>query len=129
MRHEVLMEMSLEQLDQYGQACGIDVTGKRTRAQKVALIEERRGRVADIEAVGMTLHVPVRRLHDKRVTDLLSRGQLSEAEADALMRGLLGDEQFEALIEHCTDEDGVVDVEAVGLAFASVAYGPELKNY
>lgn len=129
MRHDVMMEMSLEQLDQYGRACGIDVTGKRTKAQKVALIEERRGRVAEIDALGMTLSVPVRAMHDKRVTDLLDRGDLTEAEADQLMTMLLGDEQYGRLVERCTDEDGVVDVNAIGLAFATVVRSDELKNY
>lgn len=130
MRHDVMMEMSLEQLDQYGTACGIDVSGRRTKAQKVALIEERRARVADIDALGMTLHVPVRAMKDKRVTDLLDRdGGLSEAEADWLMGALLGKEQYDALIERCTDDDGVVDVSAVGLAFATIVRSDELKNY
>ena len=124
-----MMEMSLEQLDQYARACGIDTTGKRTKAQKVALIEERRGRVADVDAVGMTLHVPVRAMKDKRVTDLLDRGDLTEAEADWLMRALLGEEQYDAVIERCTDEDGVVDVSAVGLVFATLVRSEDLKNY
>lgn len=124
-----MMEMSLEQLDMYGKACGIDVTGRRTKAQKVALIEERRQRVADVDVLGMTLAVPVRAMRDKRVTDLLDRGGLSEAEADLLMTMLLGEDQYAALVERCTDEDGVVDVAAVGLAFATVITSPELKNY
>lgn len=125
-----MMEMSLEQLDQYAGACGIDATGKRTKAQKVALIEERRARVADIDALGMTLHVPVRAMHDKRVTDLLDReGGLSEADADWLMGALLGEEQYQALVDRCTDEDGVVDINAVGLAFATVIRSEDLKNY
>ena len=129
MRHEVLMEMTSDELDRYGEACGIDVSGKRTKAQKVALLEERRARVADIEVLGTTLHVPVRAMHDQRVTDLLDRGGLTEAEADALMTMLLGDEQYAALVERCTDDDGVVDVSAVGLAFATIVRSDELKNY
>ena len=124
-----MMEMSLEQLDQYARACGIDATGKRTKAQKVALIEERRARVADIDVLGMTLHVPVRAMKDKRVSDLLDRGDLTEAEADWLMRALLGEEQYDSVIERCTDEDGVVDVSAVGLAFATLVRSEDLKNY
>lgn len=124
-----MMEMSLEQLDQYARACGIDATGKRTKAQKVALIEERRARVADIDVLGMTLHVPVRAMKDKRVSDLLDRGDLTEAEADWLMRALLGEEQYDSVIERCTDEDGVVDVSAVGLVFATLVRSEDLKNY
>lgn len=124
-----MMEMSLEQLDQYGQVCGIDVTGKKTKAQKVALIEERRGRVAEVDVLGITLTVPVRALHDKRVTDILDRGGMTEADADWLMTALLGEEQYAQLVERCTDDDGVVDVHAVGVAFGTIVSSPELKNY
>lgn len=129
MRHEAMMGMSLEQLDQYAQACGIDVTGRKTKAQKVAFIEERRERVADIDAVGMTLHVPVRTLHDKVLNGMLSRGNLSEQEVDWVMTSLLGEDQYRALIEHCTEDDGLVDLEAVGLAFSTVIRSEELKNF
>lgn len=129
MRHDALMEMSLEQLDLYAKACGIDTTAKKTKAQKVALIEERRARVADIDAVGMTLHVPVRALHDKVLNDMLSRGNLSEQEVDWVMTSLLGEDQYRALIEHCTEDDGVVDLEAVGIAFGTIIRSEELKNF
>lgn len=129
MRHEVMMEMSLEQLDRYGARCGIDVTGMKTKAQKVELIEKRRGRIADVEALGATWHVPVRAAHDKRVNDLLARGNLTDAEADWLMGALFGEEQYQAIIERCTDDDGIVDTEAVGLALMCAIESPELKNY
>ena len=129
MRHDALMSMSLEQLDQYGRACGIDVTGRKTKAQKVELIEERRMRVADIDAVGMTLHVPVKAMHDKRVADLLASEPMSDADADRLLVMLLGQEQYDELVAHCTDEDGVVDYEALALAFGTVLRSSELKNF
>ena len=129
MRHDVLMEMSLEQLDMYGRVCGIDVSDKKTKRMKVAAIEARRGRTADVDVHGMTLTVPVRAMHDKRVTDLLNGGPLSDEQATELMVLLLGDEQYAALVERCTDDDGLVDVEAVGLAFATIVNCEELKNF
>jgi hypothetical protein len=68
-------------------------------------------------------------MHDKRVTDLLSRGDLTEAEADWLMTALLGEEQYQSLVERCTDDDGVVDIAAVGTAFATIIGSGDLKNY
>jgi len=129
MRYEVLMGMSLEQLDQYGRLCGIDVSGRKAREDKVALIEERRARVAEIDVLGTTLRVPVRAMHDKRVTDLLNGGPLTDEQASALMEALLGEEQRDKVVELCTDEDGAVDVEAMALAFATVVRSPELKNF
>lgn len=129
MRHEVLMEMSIEQIDQYAKVCGIDVTGKRTKEAKIALIEERRARVADIDVLGMTIAVPVRAMHDKLVVDLLNGGDLDDEQAARLLVALVGEDQYETLLDRCTDEDGVVDVEAVCLAFATIVRSPELKNF
>lgn len=129
MRHDVLMSMSLADLDRYGSACGIDVTGEQTRERKVEVIEERRGRVAEVNVLGMTLTIPKRRLHDQRLADILST-KLTDESASTAMVLLLGEEQYEAIIERCTDEDGVVDVEAIGVAFNTLFYGSdELKNY
>lgn len=130
MRHEVMMEMSLEQLDQYARVCGIDTGGKETKEEKVAFIEERRGRVAEIEALGTTLVVPVRALHDKRVTDALNGSKpLGDEEADGLLARLLGEEQYAEVVSRCTDDDGVVDVEALALAFGLIVRSEELKNF
>lgn len=130
MKHEAMMSMSLGQLDQYGKVCGIDVTGMRSREEKVAAIEERRARTADIDVLGMTLSVPVRTLHDKRVVDMVnSPDELSEDEADRLMTMLLGEQQYESLVGHCTDDDGVVDVEAIALALHVILNSDDLKNY
>lgn len=130
MRHEVMMEMSLSELDLYAQACGIDVTGTPTKEGKVALIEERQGRVAEIHMFGLTLAVPVKRLHDKRVSDLFEDGRLhSDKDAATVMTLILGKEQYEKVIERCTDEDGIVDVEAIGRAFMTLVGDVELKNY
>lgn len=130
MRHEVMMDMSLDELDAYGRACGIDVSGLRTKAQKVGRIEERRGRVAEVHMLGTTMTIPIRRLHDKRVSDLLRKeGGLTDEEAATAMVLLLGEEQYEEVIDRCTDEDDVVDVEALGCAFVALFSDPELKNY
>ena len=129
MRRDVMMEMSLEELDQYARVLGIDATGRASKAAKVDLIEERRGRVAEVDALGMTISVPVRRLHDKRVSDRLASGPLTDEGTDELFRDLVGEEQHAAVLERCTDEDGVVDVEAYGVAVARVLTSPALKNF
>ncbi len=130
MRQEVMMEMSLTELDLYAQACGIDATGASTKESKVALIEERQGRVAEVRMFGLTLAVPVRRLHDKRVSDLFVDGHLqSDKDAATVMTLILGEEQYERVIERCTDDDGVIDVEAIGRAFMTLVGDAELKNY
>lgn len=125
-----MMAMSLSDIDAYGKACGIDVTGLADKEDKVDYIERRRGRTAEVSVLGMTLTVPVKRLHDKRVSDLLRNGRVpSEEAATQAMVLLLGEDQYMALVEHCTDEDGTVDVEAIGSVYGKLFFDPELKNF
>ena len=129
MRHDVLMDMSLSELDEYGKVCGIDVTGRKGKAAKVALIEERQGRVAEVDVLGVTLSIPKRRLHDKRIADMLQGHMLTDDETARAFVDLLGEEQHALVLARCTDEDGIVDVDAYGLAFAKVMTNAELKKY
>ncbi len=130
MRHDVMMSMTLDELDRYGGFCGIDVTGIDSREGKVAEIEGRRGRVAELRALGTTLSVPSKRLHDKRVSDILNaRRPLSNAEVAEVMTLILGEEQYAEVIDRCTDEDGTVDIEAIASVYFTLARSAELKNY
>lgn len=129
MKREVLMEMSKSELDEYGKVLGVDVSGKRTVAQKADAIEKRRERVAEVEALGLTLSIPVKRMRDKRVTDLASKRPMTDADASELLGLLLGGEQMEALADRATDGDGTVDIDAMGLAMARILASDELKNF
>ena len=129
MKREVLMEMSKDELDEYGKVLGIDVGGKKTVAQKVDAIEKRRERVAEVDALGLTLSVPVKRMHDKRVSDLASKRPMTDEDATELLRLLLGDEQMARLAERATDDDGTVDADAMGLAMARILGSDDLKNF
>lgn len=129
MRHEVLMEMSEEELDQYAKVCGISTAGAKSAKAKVALIEERRARVAEVSVLGKTYHVPVRAVHTEEVAEALQRGVRSDEEARELMEAALGPEQNADLLARCADEDGRLDVEAYGTAFARIFTSEELKNF
>ena len=123
------MSMSASELDRYAKACGIDTGGTKSIKAKVALIEESRERTVDIAVCGMTVTVPMRNLHDKRIGDRIERGALNDnAEAERLMIDLCGQDQWEAIIERCTEDDGVVDIDALGLIIASVVTSGKLKN-
>ena len=129
MRREVLMEMSKSELDEYAKVIGVDVTGKKTVTQKVASIESARERVADIDVLGMSVAIPIKRMHDKRVSDLVAKKLMSDDDATELMSLLLGDDQMDSLIARATDDDGTVDVDAMGLAIARILGAEELKNF
>ncbi len=128
MNTEFLKRMSESELDEYASALGLSAKGAPDAAAKIRLIEGRRERAVTVRALGIDFEIPVKRGHDQRVADALSVAKDDETMA-AAMELLLGAEQFAILIEACTDADGTVDVEAMGLAFVKVATSPELKNF
>lgn len=129
MRKETLLSLSGAEIDRYAEVLGIDTTKLKAKAAKVERIEKARQRTADIEAMGLTLTVPIKKMHDKRITDRMSVGRLSDSQLDALMTDLLGEEQVAKVYEHCTDEDGTIDVEAVALVYTTIISSDELKNF
>ena len=129
MRHDVLMSMSKTELDSYAAVLGFDVSGKKTIPQKVAQIEKRRERTAEVEVLGLTVSIPIKRMHDKRVTDLMSKRPMTDQCATDLLVLLLGDDQMSQLINRATDDDGTVDVDAMGLAIARILGSEDLKNF
>jgi len=124
-----MMEMSKSELDEYATALGIDTSGQKTIATKVDLIEKKRGKTADIDVLGMTVTIPIKRLHDKRVSDLVAKRPMTDADAEALLFLLLGDDQVQALYNRVTDDDGTIDVDALGLSMARIMESDDLKNF
>lgn len=129
MRHDVMMAMSKSELDAYATSLGINVAAKKTIASKVAAIEDARGRCADIDVFGETFTIPIKAVHDKRVSDLATKSNLTDDDAMHLLELLLGEEQIAKLTELCTDEDGTVDVNAIALAMATILQSEKLKNF
>lgn len=129
MRHEALMEMSKSELDEYATMLGIDTSGQKTIATKVALIEKERGKTADVDVLGTTVTIPIKRLHDKRVSDLAAKRPMTDADAETLLTLLIGDEQVQTLYDRVTEDDGTVDVDALGLAMARILGSGDLKNF
>lgn len=129
MRKEVLETLSASELEGYAAVIGVDVSNVKTKKARIARIVEARERTADINALGMTLTVPIKRLHDKRVTDRLNGGVVDDEELMEIMAAILGEDQLAAIEAHCTDEDGTVDVDAYGVILAAVINSDELKNF
>ncbi|MGN0034645.1 MAG: hypothetical protein ACI364_02830 [Coriobacteriales bacterium] len=130
MNTERLKAMSLTDIDGYARVLGLDTTGKKTKEAKVAAIEKARQRVAEVDVLGVTCTVPVRAVHDLGVGRTLRKGgRMTDAEAEELMERLLGDEQFAAVMEAATDDDGVVDSDAFGFGFWQLVNSDDLKNF
>ena len=129
MNNEYLARMSAKELDEYGATLGIVMKSAKSKSDKLELIGQKRERCATVRALGIDFEIPIKRAHDKRVNDLLSKDGRTDTEAEEAMRLLLGDEQLNELVCACTDEDGSIDVDAMGLAYVKILSSDELKNF
>lgn len=128
MKKSIIDAMTSAELDDYARVLGIDIRACKTDEQKRARIIESRERVATLDIFGTEFTVPIRKFRDKKIQDRINAVS-SDSELDKLMQDLLGKEQFKALIGLCTDEDGVIDVDAYALCVNRILTSAELKNY
>jgi hypothetical protein len=129
MKHDTLMDCTKEELEAYAEYLGINLESKKGISQKVAAIEQARSKCVDITVFGHIFTIPIKAAHDQRAADILQKGSLTDEEVMRLLELLLGEKQLEDFIELCTDEDGVVDVEAMAVAMRRIITSDKLKNF
>lgn len=129
MRTDVLNSLTDEELEAYARSMGLTLRAFAGKADKVDFIQRRRGRAVDLTVFGVGLSVEVRRFRSTNFSDVMENAKRTPEELYGAFRGLLGDEQFDALMGACTDEDGEVDGDAVAVAFTRLLTCEELKNY
>lgn len=129
MKRSTLLRMTPEQLDGYARMLGFDVSGHETVEEKADAIEARRERVATIDVAGLSLTVPMKRLHDKRLIDKYKGGIKTNSDLESFIRDLVGDEQMDAIRVLVTDEDGTVDADGYLLVLNAINTSNELKNF
>jgi hypothetical protein len=120
--------MGEEELDRYANAIGISTAAAKTAAQKVALIEKERSRSVTVEALGVVLELPAKRVRDQRFSDLMNKSDRTDDDLKEAFALLLGESQYAQLVEAATDEDGTVDAIALGFALNSILTSEALKN-
>lgn len=127
MNSDYMAKMSAEELDELARFMGVSVVAAKSAESKARMIEERRSRVARVGVLGIEFEIPMKRVRDKRVSDLLD--EKTDAATEEAVRLLVGDGKFDELVAACTDDDGTVDVDAMGYAIAKIVCSDELKNY
>ena len=129
MNPDRMRSMSASELDAYAEALGFSARAGRTAEAKIKIIEERRGRTAELSVLGVQLSVPVKRAHDGRFSALLDKeGRTGDDVRDAF-KFLLGEEQHAELTAAATDEDGTLDEAAIAYAYNALLGSKELKNF
>lgn len=121
--------MSAKELDLYARAMELDCSKLKGVKAKREFIKQHLTKQADIKIFGNVYTVPVKRLHDKRVSDLLNGKNLTDDKLFEAMRLVLGDEQFDDIYAHCTEDDGLVNMASLTYAYLSVFENEELKNF
>lgn len=131
MKHEYLMQMDADGLEAYAACMGIDISNLKTKKAKVEKIEQARKKEATINVLGLNITIPIARVHDKRI---VTRAQTitydtPEDELNALLRDIVGDDNFAAISERCKEDDGYFDIDAYSSAMATILYSEKLKNF
>ena len=129
MNPEYMERMGASELDEYAKSCGINITRLKDKQLKINAINERRERIATVRALGIDFEIPIKRVHDKRLSDLLNNPNASDEDMTHAMVLLLGQEQFDELVSACTEDDGTVDVNAMGVAYVRIISSDNLKNF
>lgn len=128
MKRSYMEKMTLEELGEYAQLLGVATAPAKTVEEAIMLIENKRERIARINVLGCNIEIPLKRAHDKRISDMLSNPNRTDAETEQVLEMLIGKEQMDELTNACTDDDGTVDVNALGFAFVRILTSDELKN-
>lgn len=128
MNKEYLLKMSDEELAGYMKMLGISSKATKTREAKIELIERRRAKVETIDVLGIPIEVQVKKLRDRRILDAYEAAK-TDAQMEAVVRQIIGDDQMDALAVAATEEDGTVDVDAMGYAIATILTNKKVKNF
>lgn len=129
MNKDYLAMMDDGELEAYAKVLGFTTAAAQTAADKTKLIEQKRGRCAELTVLGIAMSIPVKRAHDRRFIDAINKEDRTTEELDEAFRLLLGDEQYASLMEAVTEDDGTQDDDALGYAYNKLLYSAELKNF
>ena len=129
MNTDYMRKMSADELEAYAKHMGFTLAAGRTIDDKIAIIEAKRSREVGLTLLGVPVSVPIKRLYDKRVTDLLAKKKRTDDETMAMFRLIVGDEACDEVVAAATEDDGTVDNNALGYAIAALVTDRDLKNY
>ena len=92
MNKDYLAMMDEGELEAYAKVLGFTTAAAQTAADKAKLIEQKRGRCAELTVLGIAMSIPVKRAHDRRFIDAMNKEDRTTEELDGAFRFLLGDE-------------------------------------
>lgn len=119
--------MSDRELKAY--AANLGISGKALDAadDKVEFVSSRWEKKARVTVAGETFEVPAKVVKSKEFIDLLGAGD--DAKTEQAMRMLVGEDGMSRIAAMATDDDGTVDVAAVGTICGLILNDRKLKNF
>lgn len=124
-----MMELDSDSLDMLARATHVDVSGAKTKAVKVRLIEKAGQASAHVSVLGMDIEVTRSATRSVEVQRIMREDYPTDDETDRLLELLVGKGQRDAIVERCRNEDGTVDVDAYAVAIVSVLQDETVKNW
>lgn len=129
MNIDSLKRMSTKELDEYAELLGFSVSSFKGVDAKIEEIQKHRNRHVSITVLGVELDISLRALRDKRFNDILNSSYDNNQEIEKAMVMLLGEQQYSELVKAVTEEDGVIDIDALSFAIGKIVTSPKLKNF
>lgn len=129
MKLDALKRMDESEIDELGRMYSIELAPCNSLEEKIEMIERRRSRGIIVRVLGIDFEIPIKRAHDKRISDIVGNLNATGMDSMEAITLLLGEAQTKMLVEACTDDDGVVDIDALALAFVKLFNSEKLKNY
>lgn len=124
-----MLELDADSLEMLAKAARVDVTGARTKAAKVRLIEEANAQSAHVSVLGLDVEVTRQATRGMEVQRIMREQAPSDEDTDRLVRLLVGDDQHDAILDRCRNEDGTVDVDAYAVAILALLGDEQVKNW
>ena len=111
MNKDYLAMMDEGELEAYAKVLGFTTAAAQTAADKAKLIEQKRGRCAELTVLGIAMSIPVKRAHDRRFIDAMNKEDRTTEELDDLEERHLPllRHDFRAYYGCCYDEVGAAE--------------------
>lgn len=119
--------MTENELRAYALNLGISATAFNKAKDKVEFVQERWNKTVTVEVAGEEFDIEAKVLKSKKFNDLMAADE--DAATEQAMEMLVGAEGLARIEAMATEEDGTVDVAAIGTICGLILSDKNLKNF
>lgn len=126
MKKEILETMSEAELRAYASNLGIPAKALNAATDKAKFVESRWEKVVTVKVAGESFTIPTKVVKSKGFIDLMAKGE--DVATEQALELLIGADGMKKVTDMATDEDGTVDVIAMGTIYGLILNDRKLKN-